>query len=238
MLRFLFVILISIPYIILYSAQGAYIEKHDIMYPTEKYTEEQRYVLAQKVIKVLKRNGRITTEIVGEENLPEEGGYVMYSNHQGKYDALGIMYGHKKPCTILMDLKRSKLPIVNPFVNLLKGCRLDKDSIESQVNVMRTITQEVKAGRRYLIFPEGGYNHNRNNVGEFMPGSFKCAVRAKAPIVPVAITDSYIPFEVNSLKKVTTKVCFLEPIQYEDYKGKTTQEISEMVRNEIIKNVG
>ncbi|MCI9143975.1 MAG: 1-acyl-sn-glycerol-3-phosphate acyltransferase, partial [Lachnospiraceae bacterium] len=29
-------------------------------------------------------NGRIKTESTGQERLPKEGGYVMYSNHQGK----------------------------------------------------------------------------------------------------------------------------------------------------------
>ena len=53
----------------------------------------------------------------GMENLPKEGGYVMFPNHQGKYDALGIVYTHKKPCTIpvvylIGDLFRCHSPIL------------------------------------------------------------------------------------------------------------------------------
>ena len=68
---------------------------------------------------------------------------------------------------------------------------------------------------------------------EFRAGSFKCATKAKVPIVPVAIIDSYKPFGVNSLRKVKTQVHFLEPISYEEYAKMTTQEISEMVRSRI-----
>lgn len=232
MLRFFFVITISIPWIILYTCKGKYIERH-----SDRYTEDDRYALAQKVIACMKRNGFITTNVYGKENLPQTGGYVMYSNHQGKYDALGIMYGHDRPCTIMMDAKRSKLPIVDPFMTLIKGCRLDKAKPKSQVKEMRRVTNELKEGRKYIIFPEGGYYHNRNAVHDFMPGSFKCAMRAKVPIVPVAIVDSYKPFEINSLRKVKTQVHFLPAISYEEYKDMSTAEVSELVRDRIVERI-
>ena len=68
---------------------------------------------------------------------------------------------------------------------------------------------------------------------EFRAGSFKCATRVKAPIVPVAIIDSYKPFGVNSLRRVKTQVHFLEPILYEEYKGMSTQEIADLVKSRI-----
>ena len=67
-----------------------------------------------------------------------------------------------------------------------------------------------------------------------MPGAFKCAMLAHSPIVPVALIDSYKPFGVNSLKSVTTQVHFLEPLYYDDYKGLSSKEISELVRDRIM----
>ena len=58
----------------------------------ERYSEEVRYAFAQKLIDYMKASGKIETEVYGEELLPKEGGYVMFPNHQGKYDALGIIY--------------------------------------------------------------------------------------------------------------------------------------------------
>lgn len=66
-----------------------------------------------------------------------------------------------------------------------------------------------------------------------LAGSFKCAVKAKAPIVPVAIIDSYKPFGINSLRKVKTQVHFLEPIYYEEYEGMRTVEIAKLVKSRI-----
>lgn len=230
MVRFIFVIVVSLPWIIKYLLLGYYIEKHP-----DKYDEEARYRVAQKILSCLRRHAFVKTDVYGRENLPESGGYAMYSNHQGKYDAVGIVYGHgDSPCTIMLDAQRSKMIVLNQFTTLVKGCRLDKTDPKKQVRAIKRVTEELKQGRRYIIFPEGGYFHNRNKVGEFMPGAFKCSVRSKTPIVPVAVIDSYKPFEINSLKPVTTQVHFLKPIPYSEYKELTTEEISKLVRERII----
>ena len=161
----------------------------------------------------------------------------MYSNHQGKYDTLGIMHSHTKPCTIVMDAYRSKLPIVDTFIDLVRGRRLDKTDMRKQMQTMMQISGEVKEGRRYIVFPEGGYDNNKNELQDFMAGAFKCAVKAKAPIVPVAIIDSYKPFGVNSLRKVKTQVHFLKPLYYDEYGGMTTPEIAQEVKERIAKKI-
>lgn len=232
MSRLIFVCIISLPLIIYYLWKIGYVERH-----SEHYSEADRYNIARRMIAIMKRNGRIHTNAYGIENLPDAGGYVMYANHQGKYDTLGIIGAHQNPCTIMMDEKRSHLILADQFMTLLKGCRLDKTSMKTQMSAILKVTSEVKDGRRYIIFPEGGYKENHNHVEAFLPGAFKCAMKAKSPIVPVALVDSYKPFGVNSLKKVTTQVHFLEPLYYDTYKDMTSREISELVRNKIVEAI-
>ncbi|MBQ9142418.1 MAG: 1-acyl-sn-glycerol-3-phosphate acyltransferase [Lachnospiraceae bacterium] len=230
--RLIYLCIICLPFIIYYLWKIGYIERH-----SWRYNEDDRYNFACRMIAIMKRRGRIHTNAYGTENLPSEGGYVMYANHQGKYDTLGIISVHKKPCTVMMDEKRSRIILADQFITLLKGCRIDKSNMKSQMSAILTVTDQVKNGRRYIIFPEGGYYKNENNVKSFMPGSFKCAMKAKSPIVPVALIDSYKPFGLNSLKKVTTQVHFLEPLYYDTYKDMTSREISELVRNKIVEAI-
>lgn len=232
MLRFYYVILISFPLIVYYIIRCNYVTNH-----IKEYSETERYSIAQNIIKYIRKNGRITTSVYGVENLPKDGGYVMYPNHQGRYDALGIIYAHKEPCTFVIDKERAKIPIAREVSNILEAGKLDKTNLKNQARTMSEVTKQVKEGRRYIIFPEGGYTDNKNNVCDFLPGTFKCSVRSKTPIVPVALIDSYKPFGVNSLKKVNTQVHFLEPIYYEDYKDLDTIEIAEMVRSQIVEKV-
>jgi hypothetical protein len=90
-----------------------------------------------------------------------------------------------------------------------------------------------KLGRRYLLFPEGGYTDNKNRLLEFHPGSFKIPLKAKCPIIPIAIYDSYKPFTINSLRRVTTPVHYLEPILYKQYAKMSTWEIRDLVYERI-----
>lgn len=230
MLRLVWVILISSPFILYYALRVSYVERHG-----DSYTEDTRYKIARHMVAIMKHNGGIRTKAYGVENLPQQGGYVMYANHQGKYDTLGIIGAHSKPCTILIDEKRSHLIFANEFITLLKGCRIDKSDIRAQVKAIYQIIEEVRSGRRYIIFPEGGYKNNHNTLQDFLPGAFKCAIKAKSPIVPVALINSYKVFDLRSMSllPVTTQVHFLEPIYYEEYKEMSSTEISKIVREKI-----
>lgn len=228
MVRLIYVVTVSLPFVIYYICKAKYIERRG-----EHFPEEKRYRMARRCIAIMMRNGRIRTESHGQELLPKEGGYIMYPNHQGKFDTLGIMISHPAPCTIVMDAGRSRLPIVDSFIDLVQGSRLDKTDMKKQMKTILKIADEVRDGRRYILFPEGGYGHNQNGLQEFKAGAFKCAVRARVPIVPVALIDSYKPFGINSLRRVKTHVYFLAPIYYEEYAAMKTSEIAELVKSRI-----
>ena len=232
MLRFIVTFLISIPPILVLVWKTNYIMAHQ-----DEFTEQDRYDFIRYFAHKLKKNAHILTHVFGLENLPKEGGYIMFPNHQGKYDAIGIMAAHEKPLSIVVDAKRSKLLLVDQTIRVLDGVRLDGSSMRNQVEGMNKIWREVKQGRRYIIFPEGGYKNNRNNVQEFKPGAFKCAIKAKSPIVPVALIDSWKPFTLNSLRTVETQIHFLEPLNYDDYKDLSTQEIANQVRTSIANKI-
>ena len=117
----------------------------------------------------------------------------------------------------------------------MKAYMLDRDDIRQGMQVILTVANEVKNGRNYLIFPEGTRSRNGNEVQEFKGGSFKAATRAKCPIVPVALIDSFKPFDTNTISQVTVQVHFLEPILYEEYQNMKTTEIAEIVKKRIEK---
>ena len=231
MIKFLYVIFMNLfraPYML---PKMRYQANHP-----EKYSEQKRYALVRHAITLMKRTGRIHTKAYGEENLPKEGGYIMYPNHQGKYDALGIMITHQSPCSFVMDKVKSHMILTSEIVDLVQGKRLDRKDVRQALPVLNEVAEEVKNGRKYIIFPEGDYvfnNHNR--VSNFKAGCFKCALKSKAPIVPVAIIDSYKVFNSFTLGKVTTQVHYLKPLLYEEYKNLKTVEIAKIVQERITK---
>ncbi len=200
----------------------------------EKYDEVTRYRLCQHVVDLMNHTGRISTIATGLENLPTEGGYVMYPNHQGKYDALGIIKTHEQPCSLVIDFWKSYGILVREFVDLVQGKRLKKKNIRQSLTIILEVAKDVSNGKKYILFPEGGYQfNNQNRLQNFKAGSFKAAVKAKAPIVPVCIIDSYKVFNSFQHGPITTYVHYLPPLYYEEYKGLKTQDIATLVKDRI-----
>ena len=67
MLRMTYVILICLPLIAYYIAKAYYIKYHEA-----DYSEETRYSVARRCIRICMRVGRIKTKCSGQENLPED----------------------------------------------------------------------------------------------------------------------------------------------------------------------
>ena len=107
------------------------------------------------------------------------------------------------------------------------------EDIRQGLKVIQQVADEVKKGRNYLIFAEGTRSKMQNKLQEFKGGSFKSAVKAQCPIVPVALIDSYKSFDTNSIEKLTVQVHFLKPIPYEEYQGMKTTQIAAMVKERI-----
>ena len=226
--RFYVVALSSPVFILRMLHKFSKFEKHP-----ERYTEMERYRQAQWIMEHWRKRSRTTTIVTGTENLPKDGGYIMYSNHQGKYDALGIMLSHDEPTRVLMESKQSQKIVAKQIVDLISGKRLDFTNPKQQIQVLKEIAQEVKEGKRYLIFPEGKWEDNGNTLLKFNAGCFRCSLNSKAPIVPVTIIDSFKSLNGNSLRPCKTYVHFLKPITYDEYGQMNKQEICNLVKDRI-----
>ena len=202
-------------------------------YP-EEYVEEYNYGYVKYVIDVMKKTGKIETEVYGVENLPKEGGYMMYPNHEGKWDVYGLMSVHKYPCTFVMDIKKSNRPFIKQLVDMLKGKRLSKTDNRQAMTIINEVAKEVEAGRKYVLFPEGDFDKvKKNGLWDFKAGCFKISTKSKTPIVPVVLYDSWKVYNSLSIGKIKTQVHFLKPICYEEYKDMNTHQIAEKVKGKI-----
>jgi len=202
-----------------------------------KYDEITRYTFIRHLLTVANKKGRVTINHYGLSNLPSDNGYILYPNHQGLFDALAIIETHSKPLTAVSKQEVKNIFFLKDVLRILKSKFIDRDDVRSTIKVMMEVTKEVKEGRNYIIFPEGTRSKNKNNIGEFKGGSFKCAMNAKAPIVPVAIIDSYKAFDAHSIKKVTVQIHYLKPLYYEDYKDMKSLQIADYVATEIKKTI-
>ena len=182
----------------------------------EKYTEEERYAMLKYIDRRANWGGRITIDAHGVENIPEKDGFVFYPNHQGLYDVLAIMEPCPRPFSVVMKKEVANVPFLKQVFACMKAIALDREDVRQAMRVMLEVAEEVKKGRAYLIFPEGTRSKMGNRLLDFKGGSFKCAMKAKCPIVPVALIDSYKSFDTNSIEKLTVQVAALVKKRIED----------------------
>lgn len=199
----------------------------------DNHTELERYTYLRNLVKRVNRVGRVTVVGYGMENLPEKDGFIMFPNHQGLFDSLAIIETCSHPFGIVIKKEAANWILVKQAIRLLRGISIDRNDIKDSIRMIRQVTEEVKQGRNYIIFAEGTRSKDKNNILPFKSGTFKSALNAKCPIVPVALIDSYKPFDCNSIKRERVEVHYLSPIYPEEYKGMKSAEISEIVHDRI-----
>ena len=195
----------------------------------------ENYIKLRKITKAANKAGKVTIESKGLENLPKEDGFVMFPNHQGLYDCLAFVESCPRPLSFVIKKEAKDIILLKQVIKATESLAMDRNDIRQSMEVINKMADLVKGGRNFIIFPEGTRSKLGNKLLDFKPGSFKSAVKSKSPIVPVAIMNSFIPFDENHTKPVTVKVFYLEPLYYEEYREMKTSEIACEVKRRIEK---
>ena len=199
----------------------------------EKYSEEEMYRHIQYILKRAVRGGNIDLQISGTENIPKEGGFMLYANHQGMFDVLAVAATCDIPVGAVLKKELYDIPFLHQVAICTRSFPMDREDVRQSLTVIQSVIREVKAGRNYLIFPEGTRSRNGNQMGQFHSGSFRCATKSKCPIVPVALVDSFKVLDQKGSKPVTVQIHYLKPICWEEYGNLKTTELAALVKERI-----
>lgn len=204
---------------------------------TEEIPEEKKMALLKKIVFHANRGGNVEIKSFGVENIPKDESFMFFPNHQGMYDVLALIDSSPRFFSVVMKKELSNIFLIKQVFKIMGAYPIDREDVRQSMKVIQQVSKEVAAGKNFLIFPEGTRSRNGNRIGEFKGGSFKSAVKARCPIVPVAIIDSYKVFDTSSIEKVVVQVHYLEPLYYEDYKMLKTTEIAKIVEEKIQKTI-
>jgi 1-acyl-sn-glycerol-3-phosphate acyltransferase len=184
-------------------------------------------------MKLAVNSGNIDLKITGLENLPTEDGFILYGNHQGMFDVVALVSAFPRILGCVFKKELENVPFLKQIIACTKSFAMDRSDVRQSLTVIQNVTKEVQAGRNYLIFPEGTRSKNGNVMGEFHGGSFRCAVKAKCPIVPIAFIDCFKVLDQKGVKPVAVQMHFLDPIPFEEYGSMKTVDIAALVKSRI-----
>lgn len=206
----------------------------------DKIPLEKRYQRVRKLLMKANRYLHIDPHVEGKENIPSEGVCCFVSNHQGAVDPFTFFEIFEKPTCFVGKVEIEKMPFVGKIFRVAGGAFLDRDNLKQQLKVMMRVQDELRAGKcNWFIFPEG--TRNKDQMARLLPfhhGTFRTAMKAGVPIVPVVTHGSFRVLSSKCrCKKYPTFIKFLKPITKEEYQNKTTEEISKMVQSMIQKEL-
>lgn len=226
MFRFYFMILSQpIKAVRIYTTMRKMLKKRD------EIPFNERYEYCMKVIDIINKGGRTKPIFVGLENIPS-GTTMFVSNHQGRYDGIGIYSAIKDKPTSFLALKSTmQAPMYYEFFKLLESVYIDDGNIRSQVYAINKMTTMLKEGRNFIVFVEGEYHDNRNELQEFKTGALKAAYDSHVDITPTVLYDSWKVYSISSLKIIEPEIHFLKPIKYEKYKDMSRKELADYIKN-------
>ena len=199
----------------------------------ENYTEGEMWEHVRHVMDLAISSGNVELQVTGTENIPNAPGFMLYGNHQGMFDVVAIAYSCPAPLGIVYKKELKNTPLLKEILTFTKSFSMDREDVRQSLKVIQAVTEEVKNGRNYVIFPEGTRSKTGNTMGEFHGGSFRCAVKAKCPVVPMAFIDCYKVLDEKGSKPVTVQLHYLKPIEYAEYENMKPAELAELVKSRI-----
>jgi 1-acyl-sn-glycerol-3-phosphate acyltransferase len=131
----------------------------------------------------------ITLDVQGAENMLHDRAAVYAVNHASNvepplvFDALRSLFPRLR---ILYKAELRRLPILVRAFDLAGFVPLERGNRDQSLPALDRAADALRAGNSFLIFPEG----TRSRSGELLPfkkGGFIMAIKAQAPVVPVAI---------------------------------------------------
>jgi len=172
------------------------------------------YVLGHVGVRLGLALSGIRVRVAGAQNVPHDRAAVFCSNHQSNVDPPILFDALHPRMHILYKAEIDAIPILARSFRLGGFIPIDRRNKEAALRAIETGAASIRTGNSFLIFPEG----TRSRTADLLPfkkGGFVMALKAQAPIVPVAVQGGRAAMRKGSsiIRPVTVSIRVGEPIE-------------------------
>jgi 1-acyl-sn-glycerol-3-phosphate acyltransferase len=156
----------------------------------------------------------IRVRVAGRERVPFDRAAVYCANHQSNVDPPILFDAVHPRMHIVYKAEINAIPLLARAFRHGGFVPIDRRNKEAAMRSLEAGARSLRAGNSFLIFPEG----TRSKTAELLPfkkGGFLMAMKAQAPIIPVAIQGGRDAMRRGSriIRPVTVSIRVGEPIE-------------------------
>ncbi|MDP2052255.1 MAG: lysophospholipid acyltransferase family protein [Acidobacteriota bacterium] len=176
----------------------------------------------------------IRYRVTGAEKVPAGQAVVFCSNHESNVDPPVLFQALHRRLHVLFKAELKKLPILGKVMLAGGFVAVERERKEASMASIERAADSIRAGNSFLIFPEG----TRSRTSELLPfkkGGFIMAIKAQAPIVPVAISGGRDAMRKGSwfVRPVLCRIRIGEPVPTAGLSLDDRDRLIEVVRARI-----
>ena len=170
--------------------------------------------------------------VFGRENLPENGGVLIASNHQSYLDPVMATLGLKRQVDFMAREELFRVPGFGAFIRSL-GAFPVKPGARDTAAIRRAVDR-LRNGSTILIFPEGTRSFD-GSLQPLLPGFTIIAARSQAPVVPAVIYGAHRAWPrgqtLFTLRNVW--VAYGEPLTFPRWPGDTRDSFLKEIKRRM-----
>jgi len=218
--------------IIMLGITSLYIEVfYQLVAKRKPINSKLMHFLANQLLAIPLHATNTRIKVIGRENLPEDPGFSIYSNHTSMMDIPVFMCSLRKyPIGFLAKQVVADVPVLGKWIIPLGSVMIDRSNDRKAAESIIQVIKHVKNGSTMVVFPEGTRTHKIGEMIEFKSGSFRVALKSKAPLVPVTIIK---PLNFKSVKWPFVKrisIVIHKPLPYDEFRGMNSLDLSNKVK--------
>lgn len=133
----------------------------------------------------------VDIDVQNADKLPEQGPAILCANHFSWFDPPLMSVLAKNKVNFMAKAELFSNPIFDKVFRGVNAFPVRREAMDR--SAIRTSLNVLSDGQMLCLFPEGT-RQPVGELGELTPGAAYLAIKSGAPLVPVGISGSYVPF--------------------------------------------